>query len=269
MRRFIGWLGSAASKFHDPAARYGSAHAHNAVLPRDRWLEPWEKAAIPESHAGHRLEGYQRRAFMMLEADVVEGTPEADVETISQRACVQFPGVRPGIISDSRPQFVARDFKDFIRICGMTQHGRSLLWGSSFLWESRRPATIAFASAPTQGLIGPMIVPLGWRPPPGLVPGMTVGPSSEPLGMGPPPGFVPGSAMPSSGAFIEPLRIGPPPGFVPGRAVPPSVLYPLVEDEFPPNAAGLCIAMALPDGFVAAGATARPWCTCTAWCTWG
>jgi hypothetical protein len=119
MRRFIGWPGIAASKFHDAAVRYGSAHAHNAVLPRDRWLEPWEKAAIPESHAGHRLEGYQRRAFMMLDADVVGGMTEADVETIIQPARARFPGARPGIISD-RLQFIARDFKDFIRICGMT-----------------------------------------------------------------------------------------------------------------------------------------------------
>jgi hypothetical protein len=216
MRRFIGWLGIAASKFHDSAAHYGSANAHNAVLPRDWWLEPWERAAIPESHAGHRLEGYQRRAFMMLDADVV-GMTEADVETITQRARARFPGARPGIISEGL-QFIARDFKDFIRIWGMTQHDRSLVQ------EYHRPVTIAFASVRIQELIGPMMVPLGSRPPPGLVPGMTVGPSSEPLGVSPPPGFVPGSAMPSSGAFIEPLGVGPPPGFVPGRAVPPSVL---------------------------------------------
>jgi putative transposase len=45
---------------------------------------------------------------------------EADVETIIQRAREGFPGERPRIISDNGPQFVARDFKEFIRICGMT-----------------------------------------------------------------------------------------------------------------------------------------------------
>jgi putative transposase len=45
---------------------------------------------------------------------------EADVEQIVQRARERFPGVTPRIISDNGPQFVAKDFKEFIRICGMT-----------------------------------------------------------------------------------------------------------------------------------------------------
>ena len=45
---------------------------------------------------------------------------EAEVETIIQRAREQFPGEQPRIISDNGPQFIARDFKEFIRICGMT-----------------------------------------------------------------------------------------------------------------------------------------------------
>ena len=31
-----------------------------------------------------------------------------------------FPDARPRIISDNGPQFIAKDFKEFIRICGMT-----------------------------------------------------------------------------------------------------------------------------------------------------
>jgi transposase InsO family protein len=45
---------------------------------------------------------------------------EADVEQIIQRARERFPGVTPRIISDNGPQFVAKDFKEFIRLCGMT-----------------------------------------------------------------------------------------------------------------------------------------------------
>src|SRR5262245_58575667 len=45
---------------------------------------------------------------------------EADVETIIQRGREQFAGERPRIISDNGPQFVAKDFKKFIRIWGMT-----------------------------------------------------------------------------------------------------------------------------------------------------
>src|SRR5512142_1889913 len=49
-----------------------------------------------------------------------ETMKEAEVETIIQRAREQYPGEHPRIITDNGPQFVARDFKDFIRICGMT-----------------------------------------------------------------------------------------------------------------------------------------------------
>jgi len=194
VRRFIGWLGIAASKFHDWRTRYGLANEHNALVPRDWWLEPWEKAAILEFHRAHPREGYRRLAFMMLDADVVAASPssvyrvlrqagaikprndkpslkgkgfqqplrahehwhvdvtyinvagtffylcslldgysrfivhweirasmtEADVETIIQRARERFPDQRPRIISDNGPQFIAKDFKEFIRICGMT-----------------------------------------------------------------------------------------------------------------------------------------------------
>jgi putative transposase len=45
---------------------------------------------------------------------------EVDVETIIQRAREQFPGVHPRIIWNNGPQFIAKDFEEFIRICGMT-----------------------------------------------------------------------------------------------------------------------------------------------------
>jgi transposase InsO family protein len=49
---------------------------------------------------------------------------EADIEQIVQRERERFPDARPRIISDNGPQFIARDFKEFIRICGMT-HART------------------------------------------------------------------------------------------------------------------------------------------------
>src|SRR5690606_4632867 len=45
---------------------------------------------------------------------------EVDVETIVQRALEKYPDARPRIISDNGPQFIARDFKVFIRLAGMT-----------------------------------------------------------------------------------------------------------------------------------------------------
>ena len=45
---------------------------------------------------------------------------QADIEIILQRAKELYPEARPRIISDNGPQFIAKDFKEFIRICGVT-----------------------------------------------------------------------------------------------------------------------------------------------------
>jgi putative transposase len=52
--------------------------------------------------------------------EIREKMEEIDVETIVQRAREKFPGATPRIITDNGPQFVAKDFKEFIRIAGMT-----------------------------------------------------------------------------------------------------------------------------------------------------
>ena len=41
---------------------------------------------------------------------------EADTELVLQKARELFPRARPRVISDNGPQFVARDFKEFIRL---------------------------------------------------------------------------------------------------------------------------------------------------------
>ena len=69
--RFIPWLGVTASKFYDWRQRYGCVSEHNSWVPRDFWLEPWEKEAIIEvPFKKNPLEGYRRLTFMMLDADV-------------------------------------------------------------------------------------------------------------------------------------------------------------------------------------------------------
>lgn len=44
---------------------------HNSWIPRDHWLEPWEREAIVAFHAKYPLEGYRRLTYMMLDRDVV------------------------------------------------------------------------------------------------------------------------------------------------------------------------------------------------------
>ena len=192
--RFIEWLSIRASKFYDWRDRYGQVNEHNGWVPRDFWLEQWEKEAIVDFHLKNPLEGYRRLTFMMLDQDVVAVSPssvwrvlgqagllskwkgkpskkgtgfeqplqahghwhidisyinisgtfyylcsvldgysryivhwdlresmtETEIEIILERAKEQHPEARPRIISDNGPQFIAKDFKEFIRISGMT-----------------------------------------------------------------------------------------------------------------------------------------------------
>jgi putative transposase len=52
--------------------------------------------------------------------EIREKMEEIDVETILQRAREKFPGEHPRLITDNGPQFIAKDFKEFIRVAGMT-----------------------------------------------------------------------------------------------------------------------------------------------------
>ncbi len=52
--------------------------------------------------------------------EIRQAMTEADVECILQRARELHPGVQPRIITDNGPQFIAKDFREFIRITGMT-----------------------------------------------------------------------------------------------------------------------------------------------------
>lgn len=194
VKRFASWLSISRSKFYDWRSRYGKANEHNAWIPRDHWLEQWERERIVEYYTKNPLDGYRCMAFMMLDKDVVAVSPssvyrvlsdakllersnqktskkgtgfvqpigphehwhvdityincwgtfyylfvivdgfsryiihwdiraamkETDVEFIIQEAREKFPGVKPRIISDNGPQFIARDFKAFIKFTGMT-----------------------------------------------------------------------------------------------------------------------------------------------------
>jgi putative transposase len=76
---------------------------------------------------------------------------EADIEVILERAKEKYPEAKPRIISDNGPQFTARDFKEFIRISGMTHvrtspyypqsNGKIERWHKSLKSECIRPRT--------------------------------------------------------------------------------------------------------------------------------
>jgi putative transposase len=76
---------------------------------------------------------------------------EAEIEVILQRARETYPEAKPRIISDNGPQFIARDFKESIRIAGMTHvrtspgypqsNGKMERWRKSIKSECIRPGT--------------------------------------------------------------------------------------------------------------------------------
>jgi transposase InsO family protein len=76
---------------------------------------------------------------------------EQDVEIILQRGKEKVPGAKPQIISDNGPQFIAKGFKEFIRISGMThirtspyypqRNGKLERWHGSLKKECIRPET--------------------------------------------------------------------------------------------------------------------------------
>ena len=94
------------------------------------------------------LDGYSR---FVVHWEIREQMTEQDVEIILQRAREQFPEAKPRIISDNGPQFVAKDFKEFIRLCGMTHvrtslyypqsNGKLERWHKTIKGECIRPGT--------------------------------------------------------------------------------------------------------------------------------
>jgi hypothetical protein len=63
------------------------------------------------------LDGCSR---FIIHWEIRKNMEEADVEIILQRARELYPNEHPRIITDNGPQFIAKDFKEFIRIAGMT-----------------------------------------------------------------------------------------------------------------------------------------------------
>lgn len=87
----------------------------------------------------------------IVDWEIAERMTETDIEILLQRAREKYPHARPRIISDNGPQFIAKDFKEFIRISGMTHvrtspyypqsNGKIERWHKSLKQECIRPGT--------------------------------------------------------------------------------------------------------------------------------
>jgi hypothetical protein len=62
---------------------------HKALVPRDHWLEAWEKEAVLAFHADHPLEGYRRLTYLMLDADLVAASPATVYRVLAQAGCFE------------------------------------------------------------------------------------------------------------------------------------------------------------------------------------
>lgn len=95
------------------------------------------------------LDGYSR---YIVHWELAPTMTERDVELVLQRAREKYPHARPRIISDNGPQFISRDFKEFIRLTGMTHvrtspyypqsNGKLERWNKSFKVEGWRPGLV-------------------------------------------------------------------------------------------------------------------------------
>lgn len=94
------------------------------------------------------LDGYSRS---IVHWEIKEQMKEMDIELIVQRGRERYPQAQPRLISDNGPQFIAKDFKQFIRISGMDHvrtspfypqsNGKIERWHKSLKMEAIRPKT--------------------------------------------------------------------------------------------------------------------------------
>ena len=87
--QLVAWIGLSRSKFYFWRNRYGQANEHKSLVPRDHWLEPWEKVAIINFHHHFPLEGYRRLTFMMLDRDVVAVSPSSTYRVLKAAGLLQ------------------------------------------------------------------------------------------------------------------------------------------------------------------------------------
>ena len=105
-------------RWHGKPSRKGTGF-QQPLLPHEHWHIDLSYVNIAGTfcYLCAILDGATR---FLIHWELRERMTEADVETVLQRAREQYPEARPRVISDNGPQFVARDFKEFIRLAGMT-----------------------------------------------------------------------------------------------------------------------------------------------------
>jgi len=157
--RFVGWLGVSSSKFYDWRERYGRVNEHNGWVPRDFWLEDWEKQAIINFHLKNPLEGYRRLTFMMLDADIVAVSPSSVWRVLGQEGLLKKWNGKPskkgtGFEQPPQPHQHWHIDVSYINISGTFYYLCSVLDGCSRTivhWDLRESMTEAEIEIILQG----------------------------------------------------------------------------------------------------------------------
>ncbi len=118
-------------------------------------LEPHEHWHVDVSYINIRGTFYYLCALLdgnsrfIVHWEIRESMTEGDIEIIMERAQEKFPNQSPRIISDNGPQFISKDFKEYVRISGMSHvrtspyypqsNGKIERWHKSLKSECIRP----------------------------------------------------------------------------------------------------------------------------------
>jgi transposase InsO family protein len=145
VKRLLRWLGVRESKFYDWKQRYGKLNAHNGRMPRDWWLEDWERQAILAYHRQHPDEGYRRLTYMMLDANLVAVSPATVYRVLKQAGRLGRRWAKPsrkgtGFVQPLRPHAHWHIDISYLNIAGTFYFLISILDGySRFIvhWEIR------------------------------------------------------------------------------------------------------------------------------------
>jgi putative transposase len=89
------WAKLSTSKYHTWLKRYGKINGHNGKIPRDWWLEEWEKQPILDFHDKDPLKGYRRITSMMLDDDIVAVSPSSTYRVLKNAGRLDRRGVPP------------------------------------------------------------------------------------------------------------------------------------------------------------------------------
>ena len=151
VQQVVEWCGLARGKFYDWRKRYGKVNEHNGLVPRDHWIEDWERQRVIDYFDCHPLDGYRRLTFMMLDEEVVALSPSTTYRVLSKAGRLDRWNGKPskkgtGFVQPLRPHQHWHTDISYLNLGGTFYYLCSFLDGASRAvvhWEIRESMTEA------------------------------------------------------------------------------------------------------------------------------